>query len=220
MKTLLKYHASANLLRQADGSYALDAAGARGFNHEWRPVPGTTSTFVSEQILDVAGLAMEEETLFFDGITVQEGGVGAGMIGGAGDSFVTFDIVSTIPIDIDNNYSRILFYGVGFPAGPPINFEHIPYCLRTRYTLDLDTAAAFAFKASTEQCGSMEPTASDKLYVYRLLFIFDTSTTGLTGVTVPPARVLFAISTKEEATYSYMMRLKRSYDLQQSPDVD
>lgn len=219
MKTLLKYHSAANLNKQPDNSWLLDASGARGFNHEWRPVPATTTVFVSEQVLDVAGLAMEEETLFFDGITTQEGGIGAGIAGDAGDSFVTFDIVSTIPIDIDNNYSRILFYGVGYPAGPPINFEHIPFALRTRYTLDLDTAAAFAFKASTEQCGSMEPTASDKLYVYRLLFIYDQSGNA-TSVSVPPVRVLFAITTKEEATYSYMMRLKRSYDLQQTPDVD
>jgi hypothetical protein len=219
VKTLLKYHSAANLNKQPDNSWLLDASGARGFNHGWRPVPSTTTVFVSEQVLDVAGLAMEEETLFFDGITTQEGGIGAGIEGDAGDSFVTFDIVSTIPIDIDNNYSRILFYGVGYPAGPPINFEHIPFALRTRYTLDLDTAAAFAFKASTEQHGSMEPTASDKLYVYRLLFIYDQSTNA-TSVSVPPVRVLFAITAQEEATYSYMMRLKRSYDLQQSPDVD
>jgi hypothetical protein len=210
-----------NVSKTAPGDFDLVTSAAPGFNQGWRKVDGIT--FVSERVLDVAGLAMEEETLFFDGITVQEASFTAGIsgtpVGTPGDSFIVMDFVSTVPIDIDADFGKIFFHGVGFPASGGSNFEHIPYARTVRYTLDLDTNAAFAFKASTEQSGSMEPTASDRLYVYRLIFIIDFSgTTSI--VTVPGARVLFALTTKEEPTYEYLMRLKRSYDLQQSSDVD
>ena len=221
MKTLLKYHSVMNVSKTAPGDFDLDTSAAPGFNQGWRKVDGIT--FVSERVLDVAGLAMEEETLFFDGITVQEASFTAGIAGSPagtpGDSFIVMDFVSTVPIDIDADFGKIFYHGVGFPASGGSNFEHIPYARTVRYTLDLDTNAAFAFKASTEQSGSMEPTASDRLYVYRLIFIIDFSGT-TSVVTAPGARVLFALTTKEEPTYSYLMRLKRSYDLQQSSDVD
>jgi len=216
VKTLLKYHSSL-ILNGGASDFNIDAAGGVGFNQGWRKLDGLT--FVSERILDCAGLSMEEETLFFDGITVQEGGIGAGAQGGAGDSFVVFDIVSSVPLDIDNDFGKIIFHGAGFPSGGVSNFEHIPYSRTTRYTLDLDTGAAFAFKAYSEQSGSMEPTASDRLYLYRLVVVGNFTGT-LTNLTVPSARVLFALTTKEEPTFEYLMRLKRSYDLQQSPDVD
>jgi len=216
VKTLLKYHSSLILLGSAS-DYDINASGGVGFNQGWRKLNGLT--FVSERILDCAGLAMEEETLFFDGITVQDGGVGAGAIGGPGDSFVVMDIVSSVPLDIDNDFGKILLHGAGFPSGGMSNFEHIPYSKTTRYTLDIDTGAAFAFKAYSEQSGSMEPTASDRLYIYRLVLVSNFSTL-LTSLTVPSARVLFALNTKEEPTFEYLMRLMRSYDLQQSLDVD
>jgi hypothetical protein len=219
MKTLLKYHAPLYVTKTAPGDFDITpVAGQDGYNDGWTKLDGLV--FASERILDCAGLAMEEETLFFDGITVQEGGTTNTIAGGAGDSYITFDIVSTVPLNLGNDFASMIFFGAGFPGGGVANFEHIPYAKNTRYTLDLDTAAAFAFKVSSEQYGSMEPTASDRLYVYRMVFIYDTSTTGITGVGVNGARVLFAITTKEEATYQYLMRLKRSYELQQGRDED
>ena len=217
MKTMLKYHSALYLSKTAPADFDFDASAATGYNDNWRKLDGVT--FVSEQILDCAGLAMEEQTLYFDGITCQEGGVGNVIQGAAGDSFIVYDIVSSVPLNIDNDYGKIILHGAGYPAGGASNFEHIPYARMTRYTVDLDTQAAFAFKAASEQSGSLEPTASDRLYVYRLVFLYDVSG-GATVYGVASGRILFAISTKEEATYQYLMRLKRSYDLQQTPDVD
>lgn len=216
VKTLLKYHSTLNLL-DAGSTFNIDAAGGVGFNEGWRKLDGIS--FVSERIIDLAGLAVEDETVFFEGITIQEGSMASGANGGAGDGFVIMDVVSTVPLDVDNDYGKYFFHGIGFPNGGMANFEHIPFCRSSRYTIDLDTAGAFAFKAAAEQSGSLEPTASDRLYVYRFLTVVNFSTT-MSGITVAPARLLCAVSTREEPDHTYLMRLKRSYDLQNEPDVD
>tara|TARA_Y100000114_G_scaffold108968_1_gene102374 strand:- start:1115 stop:1780 length:666 start_codon:yes stop_codon:yes gene_type:complete len=221
MKTLVKYHST--LLVQGVGTgpsytdYDIDASGGVGFNEGWRKLNATS--FVSERIIDVAGLTIEDETIFFDGITVQEGGLGSGITGQVGDSFVTMDIVASVPLDVDNDFGKILLHGAGFPDGGQSNFEHIPYSRTVRQTLDLSTSAAFAFKVSSEQSGSLEPTASDRLYVYRFVFLVNFST-AMSAVQVNSARVLCAVRTREEPAHEYIMRLLRSYNLQNGPDED
>lgn len=216
MKTLIKYHSALYLEAIGTNIFDFSASAVAGYNDGWTKLDD--SVFVSERILDCAGLAMEDETLFFDGITVQQGGIGNAITGQAGDSFVTYDIVSAVPINMATDFGKVLLFGAGFPAGGKSNFEHIPYARTARYTIDLDTNAAFAFKAETEQSGSMEATASDRLYVYRLVFTYGSA--ACTGIGVAAARVLCAITAKEEPTYEYLMRLKRSYDLQQGRDED
>ena len=216
MKTLLKYHSALYLEAVGTNNFQFSTSATTGYNTGWTQVD--PAVFVSERILDCAGLAMNDETLYFDGITVQEGGTGMAITGDAGDSFIVYDIVSAVPINMATDYGKIILFGAGFPAGGKSNFEHIPYARTSRYTIDLDTAAAFAFKVSSEQSGSMEATASDRLYCYRLVFTFGGP--NCTAIGVGSARVLCAITVKEEPTYEYLMRLKRSYDLQQGRDED
>ena len=76
--------------------------------------------------------------------------------------------------------------------------------------------------ANDNQSGSNMPTASDRIYCYRLV-IPDASqapAATIVSINVPPARYLLQVEAREEPTYQHLMRLKRSYDLQQQPDVD
>ena len=69
---------------------------------------------------------------------------------------------------------------------------------------------------SDEQLGSLEPTASDRVYVYRVISI-----TGGDGVyNFYPVRFILRADAREEPEYQYLMRLKRSYELQQTLDRD
>ena len=82
---------------------------------------------------------------------------------------------------------------------------------------DLDNqAATFMIPISDEQMGSLEPTASDRIYCYRIVSL--TGTDGSYGVY--PVRYLLRAEAKEEPEYEYLMRLKRSYELQNQPDRD
>lgn len=214
MKTLAKYH-DPLFGTIAGGLFTIDAAVVSG---GWsQPIPGHC---VSSTFFDLAGLNIEEKTIFFDGMAVQEGGIPA-IAGAAGDNYVLFDIMSSIPIDFTdaNNLGQLALRGIGFP-GTVSNFEHVLYYRYRRYTLDLDTSARMAMVAQDQQAGSMMPTASDRIYSYRVVII-DAATLGsATSINVQSARHLIQASPREEPTFQHIMRLKRSYDLQQSYDED
>ena len=66
--------------------------------------------------------------------------------------------------------------------------------------------------------GSLEATASDRVYSYRVVTLGLNTTA--TQLTMAPTRHLLKTEAREEKDYEYLMRLKRSYELQQEPDVD
>lgn len=213
MKTLAKHHGYFVASKTA-GIWTLDA-----LTDGWTQGvgPGYEDTFTSATYFDLAGMAMDEKTLFLEAATVQQAGFTA--IGSvAGDNVRVYDIMTSIPIDItDNNVQDDIFQrGLGFP-GSTLNFEHVLYQRMERFSLDLDYANSFPVLAESHQSGSLSPTASDRIYSYRLItFTFAGDGAGI----LPPVRHLINVKPTEEQTYQYLMRLKRSYDLQQEPDVD
>jgi len=70
---------------------------------------------------------------------------------------------------------------------------------------------------ATEEFGSMTPTASDRLYVTRIVKVQTYGFAPQAGFTiqVPHMRVIIVGSGKEETDLSYIMRLRQSYKLAQ-----
>jgi hypothetical protein len=70
---------------------------------------------------------------------------------------------------------------------------------------------------ATEEFGSMTPTASDRLYVTRIVKVQTYGIAAQAGFTiqVPHMRVIIVGSSKEENDLSYIMRLRQSYKLAQ-----
>jgi len=221
MKTLAKYHSALYLTTTpGSGNFVFaDTTGFVGFNSGWTDL-GQGGQFVSENYFDLAGLSMEDKTMFFDGMTTQEAGNMAFGGGAAGDSVVVYDIMTSVPFDATNIavQAAILNVGLGFPGGR-LDYEHVLYQRVRRHTLDTTNAAAFPLLVEDKQSGSLMPTASDRIYSYRYVFIVDISGT-LSGMTIPGSRHLISASPREEPEFEHIMRLKRSYDLQQSQDVD
>jgi hypothetical protein len=216
MKTLAKEHGYFNASRTGGpivGVWTLEAA-----TNGWTQGTGqNTDYFSSATYFDLAGMSMEEKTIYLEAATVQQAGIL--LVGGAtGDNVVIWDIMTSIPIDITNANVQedIVNRGLGF-SGSTLNFEHVLYQRMTRYGIDLDFGGSFPVIAEQHQSGSLSPTASDRIYSYRLLVVgavLDTT------VVVPPVRHLISANPKEEPTFEHIMRLKRSYDLQQSYDED
>jgi len=70
--------------------------------------------------------------------------------------------------------------------------------------------------ADDQYISSLEPTAADRLYCYRMISLASPAgedETGLTAVYVPPKRILLNATSSKEEELDYMMRLKRSYEL-------
>ena len=63
---------------------------------------------------------------------------------------------------------------------------------------------------------SLEPTAVDTLYVYRVFTMSASAEEGRTGldrVDMSPARIIMDAMADKEADIPYLMRLKRGYEL-------
>ena len=196
------------------GTWAVDSTSTEGWT-----MP-SNGFFVNEQILDLAGLSKQELTIFFNGIAQQDMGNPLVYNQAAGDTIVVYDLISSVPLNtnelgtiaLTGNFNNTL--GQNTPT-----FEQTIYLQRNVYTVDLDTAAwGSAIQVSSHQMGSLAATASDRLYCYRI--VLPGTPTAANRIDTFPVRFVLGADPREEKEYQYLMRLKRSYDLQQSFDVD
>ena len=211
MKTLAKYHGYF-VASKAGVTWTVDP-----ITDGWTQGTVDLNAFTSETYFDLAGLSMDEKTILFEAATVQQCGF-TSIGGAAGDSVIIYDVMTSIPIDITSHSVQedLTQRGLGFP-GSELNYEHVIYQRMQRYAADLDFNFQFPVLAESHQSGSLMPTASDRIYSYRLmLFTFAGDGVGI----VPPVRHLVNVKATEEPDHEYIMRLKRSYDLQQSYDED
>ena len=195
--------------------------------NDWEDIsrPNINNLFLSATYIDLAGLAIEDETVFFEGATVQEAGLRTIVQGGAGDQITVWDILTSIPVDFTSLDDSFIYTMLGFPESK-LNFEHVLYQRKQVYALTSDNDASTPGLLDDAQSGSLLPTASDRIYSYRLIQLTMFSPTpgppagGAILVTVPSARHLIQAEAKKEPDYQYLMRLKKSYDLQNEPDVE
>ena len=183
----------------------------------WRQIIPNGQIFVHETYFDLAGMSMEEKTLFFDGAAVQDLQNPSCTGGAAGDLCLVSDIMSALPLSDANLQTFVAFGNMQEAAFP--TFDQTIYARNRVFVVDVDFSASGYFNLlSDNQLGSLSPTASDRIYVYRLV-VFGANNTG-TNISVFPARFLLQMTAREEPDFEYIMRLKRSYDLQQSYDED
>ena len=205
-----------------------------------------TNFWVNESKLDLSGYRMKDLTVYFRNSFEQRSATSVGqfVIGTLGSPLRLWDnaiyevqIITSVPMT-DENLTNTLFQAPGFtalgksytvpdplPAGN-FNRDHIihgttklwgPNTTAGSDPLNQDGGAVF-FVIDENIYSSLEPTAADCLYCYRLFILPDAvdgsqATTGYTTLTFPANRVLMSITTEEESEMSYMMRLKRSYEL-------
>lgn len=215
MKALAKEHTQILATYAADpfpGTYTI----TRGSN--WEQINGANATngayLVSQTYFDMAGMTMEEKTLFIEAAAVQEG-CNFEMTGPTGAKVWCYDLITSIPFTIsDWDYEQGL--GLLGPNNGGLNFEHVVYGRFRLFANDVDFAGTTPVLVSSDTFGSGQPTNSDRLYSYRILI----GTANITQVLAPPARHLIIADAREEPEYSQLMRMKRSYELQQSYDED
>lgn len=216
MKTLSKEHSYVQITQNPPNVWSItDTAGSAELL-----TPG--GFVVSKNYFDLAGLTMREKTLFFKSAFVQDFLNPSHTTGAAGDSLILIDLMTSSPLS-DAELSGFAVNGnfAGLTSGltSGLTFDQTIYGRVRQYVVDLDTAAWGSFiQVSDNQLGSMSPTASDRVYSYRMFFP-GTPTTAA-SITVLGARHILSADVKEEAEFEYLMRLKRSYELQQSYDED
>lgn len=212
MKVLTKEHGLAVFEQTAPGVWDFSPNFSTS---AWEKV--TPSSFVSSTYFDLAGMSMEEKTLFFEAAGTQSP-LAPSIVGAvAGDHIVIADLMTTSPLT-PLQAVTVMVHG-NFPPAV-LSFQETVYGRVDQWVVHIDTATwGSATLTNTAQIGSMMPTASDRVYSYRIVTCTAVGT-GAASVTVSQARHILQAKAKEEPDHEYMMRLLRSYQLQQEPDVD
>ena len=167
------------------------------------------------EFIDLAGMSMREKTLFIQGLRVDYQLPPEGVEAAPGDQLNIIVMVTDVPA------SAISFVGPGF-AQADMNMENCALMLNHTWTFTTDSSAWSSIPQLTAETvsGMMEATSSDRLYVsvYQKVITrkIGGTTSTLEKVTVPGLRIVCDIDAKEEAEYQYLMRLRRSYELNQS----
>ena len=106
-------------------------------------------------------------------------------------------------------------YAVPGMMGSQFNFENIIMGRWRQFSTDTALATGSAVTLKTEEFGSGEPSASERLYCYCMLKFSQTPDPEETFF-VPGRRFVLAGAAIEEKEYEYIMRLRRSYVQQES----
>ena len=120
MKTLTKQHGTLAVSRTGP-AFEINHGASTG---EWELLDGVLGYFLSSGYFDLAGMTLQEKTLFFKNAVVQDylaPSIGTGVVG---DTIVVIDLMTTSPLvstpEIFDSYA----VGFGF-LGSHENFEQI-----------------------------------------------------------------------------------------------
>lgn len=186
-------------------------------------------TFVHETRIDLTGYAKDDMTVYFRNGFEQKGGqdtVVWNSYDAKFDAIAEVTLVSSVPFT-DSQLLLTIAYQPGFiMPGIGVDFgnfdrTHIIYGrFEVKYANSVVgstdfSAGGFAslMNAVDNNFSSLEPTAADCLYCYRVLYLPTPGDTDITQVAIPAKRVLLSTTVDKEEELPYMMRLKRSYEL-------
>lgn len=187
----------------------------------WRLISGIIPFW--EGTIDLSGYARDYKTFYPEGGVIQEGP----HFGETGcDGTVMYTIVSTTPVDFALMYTRLLLNSAqglldqgGLGVGRDNqNWETVMFAESQLFVADT-TISPNTFGVcrtiNKKQTGSLAPTASDTLYVMKIISPLSGTDpfAGSSVLDIPAARVILPGTMGQEPDLEYMMRLKRSVEL-------
>ena len=186
---------------------------------------GAGFNFIHSSVIDVAGYTGEDMTFFPLAGDVQRGATSLGLTTG----FLTeWILASTVPI-INSSFSSLSSlnmwntlpgqFSQGQDTESGIDFDQIIFGQMNIYTKNNNLDQNWGVRIHTTSTGSGAATNGSKIYVYRVVRLDDATAPGF-HATIPSARLLLSGQLREEAEYAQIMRMRRSYELQQSYDED
>jgi hypothetical protein len=213
MKTLAKETGFLTFAKAGQNFTIVPGAGNTG--EGWEQTQPTGGVFVNRKYFDLAGITIDDKTLFFEGAAIQEVYNPVPSPSTAGQGVLVADIMSNK--QLTNSECEAIISGYGNFGLSNLTFDQTIYMRVRTFNTDIDNAAGgYMIPIADNQLGSLSPTASDRVYLTRIVTAFGGDGTFL----IYPVRYIIRATAKEEAEYEYLMRLKRSYDLQNEPDRD
>jgi hypothetical protein len=182
------------------------------------PLGGTVLIWQGE--IDLSGYSRDMKTFYPSAGMIQQGMFFL-QEGGEGAWVIT--TVSSTPIDLEELIlstsfgSGLGFLSMGGGLGLPgnQNWETVIFNETQLYVNNTNISPntiGVQQKLNVEQTGSLSPTASDTLYVSKVII---PQGSDMTSINIPASRVLLPGKFGTEPDVEYMMRLKRSTELSQ-----
>jgi len=183
-----------------------------GGDRQWLPIPSYPLALSWSSSIDLSGYALQGKTFFPVTGFLQQSPVIA-LDAGAAIHMMT--VISSVPLDVDR-----LLADVTVGTTPDLStqeWETVLYCRSETYMATTTTPSAFNYLTlqNVGQSGSLEPTAADKLFIYRIALPIGVTALAndFTRIQLPGCRVGLIGQMADEPQLEYMMRLKRSYEL-------
>lgn len=183
-----------------------------------------TAVFYMQVNLDLSGYALQKKTFYpYSSFEQRSGPVVCTFLAGSNQRVYDTIICSSVPLDD----AFMISYAQNLPGFTPFNLAAVPggpeAYRHSRDTLLHQHQLIYNFDDTTAGTGpdsiyriisdthasSLEPTAADELYCYRI--ILSGGTEG--NASIPAARLMLPGTIASEPKLEYMMRLKRSYEL-------
>ena len=181
-----------------------------------------------ESKIDLSGYTLQKKTVYpytsFEQKPWQHSGAFAAVLT-KNPYLIDVTLMSSVPIDLVDLASTVGVFGApGFIAGSgggtigagKVQRTEIIHGEYNLYGVDSSNIVggvdSYLKHLSRDVYSSLEPTASDTLYCYRMVYIITTGEEGI-NVQLPPKRVILPCTIGKEPKEEYMMRLKRSYEL-------
>lgn len=178
----------------------------------WNIVAGTTNVMAQREYFDLSGYQLEDLTVFFQGIEMQE----ARPVLGSDNFNQVIEIISTeflTDAEIAATIPDPMLSGSGFTVST-MNQEQIVYARRRMYYQKAPaTTPIIPFLHSASTWGTCAATTADKLHITRIL----TNSTVNSLTNLGDVNVVVAAIISKESELPFLMRQKRSYELATGP---
>lgn len=187
----------------------------------WQLVQGLYPAW--EGTIDLSGYTRDHKTFYPEGGVIQEGPY-YGEVGC--DGTIVYTVVSTIPIDLENLVYQcstinggLGFMNLGFTAAildlPQQNWETVMFAQSEMLVTNSNispNSIGICEPITLKQSGSLAPTATDTLYIGKVV-VGVSNFSSSTSCVIPASRIVLAGMIGEEPDVEYLMRLKRSVEL-------
>lgn len=163
----------------------------------------------AEDYFDLSGYELDDLTLVPRSIRLQDGGPVLSDAGG----FHVFDVVSQERLT-PSDFAGYAIGGLDYPGskGSTDDWSQILFCNYRLFAPTTEfTFATLQTPATAGSFGSLEPTAVQKLWLYRV--VVPLSLDDGMSVIFPATRFVLSAEIIDEPELEYMMRLSRSYEL-------
>lgn len=204
------------------GSWKADASG--GFPDSpsmgWHNIAHPTNCGVyHESYLDLSGYELDDLTTVLRNVRIQDPGVYT--FSGQDKVYAIYDMITSerltdaeLVLMLDN-HTPTLQSGPGFALGP-LDRDQIHFGLYRMFGHNSTNVGLpeLMMNLRTSRFGSGEPTAVQKLWVYRVMIMIG-QPAGPQTIALPATSFVVNAEIIKESEMPYMMRLKRSYELAQ-----